>query len=152
MIHAHRFAGICRQKSGTQCNVPDAAARDIQLGQATDIESVSGSLFRENAPPNFRAQRCVGKWKLDDEADPPEKGWVERTLYISGQDSQSPIRLHSLQQVANLDVGVAIMAVFYLAPFAEKSVGFVEKQNRARTFRRAAHWQVPRRPWSSRYR
>src|SRR5207244_11882488 len=53
---------------------------------------------------------------------------IERGPEVGGQDRQSPVRLHALQQVADLDVGVAVVAVSDLRALAEQRVGFVEQQ------------------------
>ena len=62
---------------------------------------------------------------------PAQEGRIKRVLHVGCQNGQPAIRLHSLQKVADLDVGITIVAVFHLAPFAEERVGFVEKQDRA---------------------
>ena len=54
-----------------------------------------------------------------------------RALQVGRQDGQAAIGLHPLQQVADLDVGVAVVAVLDLAPLAEEGVGLVEEEDRA---------------------
>ncbi len=44
------------------------------------------------------------------------------------------ICLHALEQITDLDIGVAVVAVFDLAALAEQRVGFVEEQDRAAFF------------------
>ena len=48
--------------------------------------------------------------------------------------ARPPICLHALQQVVDLDVGVAVVAVFDLAALAEQGVGLVEEQDGAAIF------------------
>src|SRR5918995_51978 len=50
--------------------------------------------------------------------------------------SQIRVRLHTLQEVAALDVGVAVVAVLDLAALAEECVGLVEEQHRPALLRR----------------
>ena len=75
--------------------------------------------------------RCArfGKRELDDKAKAAQKCLVERGLAVGGQDGEAAIGLHALQQVADLDVRVAVVAVFDLGALAEERVGFVEEQD-----------------------
>src|ERR1039457_2422229 len=50
---------------------------------------------------------------------------------IGGQDGHAPVVLHALQQVVDLDVGVAVVAVPDLAAASEERVGLVEEQQGA---------------------
>ena len=59
------------------------------------------------------------------------KAVVERALHVGREDRQAAIGLHALQQVVDLDVGVAVVAVLHLAALAEQRVGLVEEQDRA---------------------
>ena len=90
-----------------------------------------GAFARKHSSPDFCALRLIGKRESHDETQPTEEGRVERFLHVGCQDGEPAIGLHSLQKVADLDVGITIVAVFHLAPFAEERVGFVEKQDRA---------------------
>ena len=94
-----------------------------------------GVSAREDAPPDLGALRGVGKGELNDEADAPQKRRVERALHIGRQDRQTAIGFHPLQQIADLDVGVTVVAVLDLAAFAEQRVGLVEEQDGAAVFR-----------------
>jgi hypothetical protein len=48
---------------------------------------------------------------------------------------QPLVSFDALQQVADLDVGVAVVAVAHLAALAEERIGFVEEQQDAAFFR-----------------
>ena len=50
---------------------------------------------------------------------------------VRGQDSQAAVGLHPLQQVADLDVRVSIVAVLNLAALAEQRISLVDHQHRA---------------------
>ena len=78
------------------------------------VDVAVGRRRREHPPPDRLARRRVRERELDDEADAAQEGAVERALHVGGQDRQPAIGLHALQQVADLDVGVAVVAV--LAP------------------------------------
>jgi len=60
---------------------------------------------------------------------------VEGALAVSGQYCESAISLHPLQQVADFDVGIAVVAVLDLAPLAKQSVCLVEQQDGGTFFR-----------------
>ena len=104
-----------------------------RLSRASAAKSISpsGALARELTPPDLLARRCVGKREADDEADAAQEGAVERALHVGGEDRQAAIGLDPLQQVGDLDVGVAVVAVLDLAALAEERVGLVEQQHRA---------------------
>ena len=52
-------------------------------------------------------------------------------LHVRREDRQAAVGLHALQQVADLDVRVAVVAVLDLGALAEQRVGLVEEQHRA---------------------
>ena len=82
--------------------------------------------------------RCAasgnGKWTTKRRRR--RKAWSSALLHVGRQDRQAAVRLHALQQVADLDVGVAVVAVLDLAALAEQRVGLVEEQDRAALLRR----------------
>ena len=57
--------------------------------------------------------------------------WSSALSHVGRQDRQAAVGLHPLQQVVDLDVGVAVVAVLDLAALAEQRVGLVEEQDRA---------------------
>jgi hypothetical protein len=76
----------------------------------------------------------AGERKVDDKPQPAKEGLIQGALQVGGQDGQAPVGFHALQQVVDLDVGVAVVAVDFTA-FAEQGVGFVE-ENRPSIFSR----------------
>src|SRR5262249_17817199 len=56
---------------------------------------------------------------------------IERAFHVRRQDREPAIRLHALQEVVDLDVGVAIVAVLHLAALPEERVGLVEEEDGA---------------------
>src|SRR5260221_704749 len=87
-------------------------------------------------PPDFGPLRSVWEREMDDEADAPQEGCVQCTLEIRGQDCQAAIGFHALQEVADFDVGVAVVAILDLAAFAEKRVSLVEQEDGPTLFSR----------------
>ena len=75
------------------------------------------------------AGRCskVGEWNVDHVAQPAHEGEVDVVLEVRGEDRQAAIALHALEQVADLDIGVAVVAVLHFAALAEQRVGLVEE-------------------------
>src|SRR6202000_3120801 len=103
----------------------------VQLRQLLVVEAARGGSSRKNVLPDGLPVRRIGKGKVDGEAQPALEGGVKQRAQIGGQNGQPLICLHALQQVADLDVGVAIVAVAYLAAFAEQGIGLVEEQQRS---------------------
>src|SRR5439155_20870208 len=59
----------------------------------------------------------------------------ERSFHVRRQDGQTVIDFHPLKQIADLDVGITIVAVLDFTAFSKQSVGFVKKQNCSAFFR-----------------
>jgi len=85
------------------------------------------------------AGRQLRERKLHDERRPPQQRRIERRRPVAGQDREAPEGLHLLQKKADLDVGVAVVAILDFTALAEECVGFVEQQYGATLFRRLEH-------------
>ena len=72
----------------------------------------------------------VGKREFDDEAEPPDEGLVDVLPEVRREDRDALVLLHPLQQVADLDVRVAVVRVLHFGALAEERIRFVEEQNR----------------------
>ena len=134
MGHANRLAGLGSQERSTERNVANVAAAHAQTRHLSLIESARRCSIREHAPPDFGTLNQVRERELNDEADATEKGGVERGLEICRQDGQAAVGLHALQQVADFDVRVAVMAILHFAAFAEERISLVEQQDDATFF------------------
>ena len=87
---------------------------------------------REGPPPDLaRAAARVRERELDHEAQPAQERAVDVRAQVRGQDREPAVGLHPLQQVGDLEVRVAVVAVLHLAALAEQRVGLVEQQHRA---------------------
>src|SRR4030095_10762245 len=124
-----------RSECAVQGDVPDAAPGDVELRQQPPVEAVRRRVDREDPAPDLGSLNLVGEWEVDDEPDPPEERGVQRRLLVCREYRKAAIRLHPLEEVADLDVGVAIVAVLDLAALAENRVGLVEEQDRAADLR-----------------
>ena len=58
-----------------------------------------------------------------------DEGVVHVVAQVGRQDDDAVVLLHPLQQVADLDVGVAVVGVLDLGALAEDGVGLVEEQD-----------------------
>ena len=123
---------------------PSAAARKAAVS-ATDAmsppgrSSVASRCASRSAPgsptgnalPQTLSQRRIRIRERNDGAQPPGEGRVQRAAGVGGQDRQPAERLHPLQQVGDLEIGVPVVAVAHLGALAEQRVGLVEQQHRA---------------------
>src|SRR5262245_40018123 len=119
MFHAHRFVSVGREEGGIQCNIADIAACDIESRKFGRIEILGRRTFRENPAPNFSSLWDVWKWKLHNKTDPAQERRVERLLHIGRENRQTAVRFHTLEQVADFDVGIAVVAVLDFTAFTE---------------------------------
>ena len=72
------------------------------------------SVCRSNAPTS----QGVRNWEADDDPNSPHKGFVDGLSQVGGEDREASVRLHALEQVTELNIGIAIAAVLDLAPLA----------------------------------
>src|SRR5438094_9254624 len=131
MSHSYRLLIIRSSERGVKRNATNVSAGDRKPGKQIEVELLGRRLSGENSAPDFCALRLIGKRKLHDESQPAQKGAVEGLFHVRREDGQPAICLHPLQQIANLDVGVTIVAVFDFAAFAKERVGFVEEKHGA---------------------
>src|SRR5260370_30502459 len=107
----------------------DAAAVQVEAGQPVIVQPVGGRIRWKYLLPHAPALRRSREWEVDDEAQAAREGRVEGALHVGGENCQAPVGFHTLQQVVDLDVGVAVMAVLDLAAFAEKGIRFVKEED-----------------------
>ena len=78
-------------------------------------------------PSSLNAVGVSHSWEVDDEVETAHEGFVERAPDIGGQNHQSWVGLHALQQVGDLQICEAIVAVLHFGALGEQRVGLVEK-------------------------
>ena len=139
MRHPHRLTGVCGGERGVERDAPNVAAGDRETRETIDVERIGRRFRWENPAPDLRPLRLIRKRKLHHEPQPAQERWIERLLHVRGQDGQAAIRFHPLEQIADLDVCVAVVAVFHFAALPEKRIGFVEEQDRAAFLRCIEH-------------
>ena len=115
---------------GSQADVVDRAAVELEaVGERVELEVVVAPLGAgQRALPELPAQLAVGRREVQDEAQPPHERGVHVALQVRGQDGDAVVGLEPLEQVADLDVRVAVVRVLDLGAAAEERVGLVEQQ------------------------
>ena len=98
-----RCCGWCRRRR--------AAGRRAAAGRC---RTASGAPARRWACQI--SSRCAGlrEGEVDDEPQPPQERLVHVVAQVAGEDRDALVVLHPLQQVADLDVGVAVVRVGHL--------------------------------------
>ena len=84
---------------------------------------------RGTGPTGRAAQLLVGRREVDDRVEPAGERLVDVGAQVGRQHRQAVEGLHPLQQVGDLDVGVAVVGVAHLAALAEHGVGLVEEEH-----------------------
>ena len=98
-------------------------------GEEGEIERREIDGRREHLPPDALALDCAGQRKLHHIAQPAGERLVEILAPVGGEDREAVEPLHALQQVADLDVGEAVVRVLDLGALAEQRVRLVEEQD-----------------------
>ncbi|MBA7682769.1 hypothetical protein ES703_91121 [subsurface metagenome] len=65
--------------------------------------------------------------EIDSELEPAGKGLIQVGPEIRRQDGHAIIGLHALQQIGDLDVGVAVMRVAHFGALAKKGIRLIEE-------------------------
>ena len=121
-------AALCRQAWNTIARMcpPASAKRCARKSRSSALASTPGGITpAPDAQPLGRARQR----ELDDEAQPAQERLVEVLLAVGGEDREALEALHALEQVADLEVGVAVVRVLDLGALAEQRVGLVEEQD-----------------------
>ena len=92
------------------------------------MSSATRQRGRQVALPEPAAVLLLGHREVDDRVEAAHEGLVDVGAQVRGQDRQAVEPLHPLEQVGDLDVGVAVAGVLDLGPLAEQRVGLVEQQ------------------------
>ena len=101
------------------------------------VEPLARRARREDAAPDLaRAARRPGYGNCTTKRSRRRKAASSARLHVGREDREAAVGLHPLQQVADLDVRVAVVAVLDLAALAEERVGLVEEQDGAAAPRR----------------
>src|SRR5262249_3062746 len=114
VMHPDRLAPIGREEGAVERDVATVAAGDRERRQALVRQRRRRRRGGKDALPDRRAVRRIREGELDDEANAAEERRIEGALLIRREDGEAAIGFHALEQVAHLDVGVAVVAVAHL--------------------------------------
>ena len=84
-----------------------------------------GETFSRSYPVRFFRER-----EFDGHVHSADKGVVNVFAEVRRQNRDAVILLHLLKQVADFDIGVAVVGVFDFGAFAENCVRFIEEEDR----------------------
>src|SRR5579859_7086496 len=132
--HAYPVAAVGREKGRVERDVANVAASNAQPAQNLEVQIVEWRVRGKYTPPDLAPLTCVRKGKLQHETNAPKESRVERATQIRRKNSQTSVRFHALQQIADLDIGVAVVTIFDFAALTKQRVGFVEKEDGATIF------------------
>lgn len=107
------------------CSGEFKAGRDLLPVNIIGQSDLCGKGLLPEEKTFFRA----GHGEVDYGLKTADKGIVDITPLVGGQDDQPVIAFYPLEQIGNLLVSVFIMGVADVSPFAEQSVCLVKKQN-----------------------
>src|SRR2546427_2414220 len=68
------------QKRPVQRDVTNVSARNAESREALEIELLRRHRRGKHLPPDLGALTRIGKWKLDDEPQPPQERRIERAM------------------------------------------------------------------------
>ncbi len=125
-------AAVARGKEGRrQGDVADVAAGQLEPArQEVEVEIVvERRLVGPDALPDALPVAGVRKGELDREVNAPHERVIHVLAQVGRQDDGALVLLHALQEVAGLDVGVAVVRVAHLGTLAEQRVGLVEEEH-----------------------
>src|SRR5262245_22536730 len=131
VAHANPLAVVGCEKSRGHRNVVYIASGYLEApGHEIQIKIRStGGVIRPDSLPDTAAIGFVRKGKLHRKMEAPYECLVHVLSEVGRQNDDAFVFLHPLQQITDLDVGVAIMGVFDLAPFSEQRIRLIEEQN-----------------------
>ncbi len=128
--HRHRTAGPGGRERGVDRDIADHPSGCRQPRQLGEVQLLGRNHRGKRGCPQPPAQLGVGERERDDESQPAQERLVEGTTHVGRQHREPPVGLHPLEQVVDLDVGVAVVAVLHLTAAAEQRVRLVEEQQR----------------------
>jgi len=95
-------------------------------------------LGQVDAPEPF-ARLGIGKWQGQATCQAALEGRVDRGAEVGGQDGDALERIEPLQEIVDLEIGVAVGRGSHLRALAEQRVGLVEQDHRLALFGRVEH-------------
>src|SRR5215204_5888414 len=100
-------------------------------GEPLEIEPLGADRRRNRLLPDPQPIGGRGPREGDVEAQPSRESGIDILGMIGGQDRETRELLHALEQIGDLDVGVAVVRIADGASLAEQCVGLVEEKHGA---------------------
>ena len=131
MGHGHHLAVTGGQEGGCQGDIANVAAGNLESpGQEVRSSSVlRGCLAGQILSQMRRRLFSSGKGNSTVNCRRRMKASSMFSRRLVARMATPSILLHPLQQVADLDVGVAVVGVLHFRAFAEEGIGLVEEEN-----------------------
>ena len=136
MLHPDFGPGLGCPERGGEGDVADVAAGELELTRE-EIEVYvlrERRVRREHAPPDPQPVLAARRREVDRVVHPARERLVDVAAEIRREDHQAAVLLELLQQVRDLDVGVAVVRILHLRALAEERVRLVEEEDRVRAF------------------
>src|SRR5262247_1824186 len=92
------------------------------LREERKVERAGINARRNDARPDPQPLWDPGQRKVDDEPQSSQERIVEILLPVGGKNCQSFESRHPLEEVADLEIGVAVVCVLDLGAFSEERV------------------------------
>src|SRR5215467_3790504 len=131
MFHVDLAGVLGSQEGRIDHYIADVApGKDEAFGEVVEVNvSPQRSALRNVLLPDPVAVCLVRKWEFNRKVHAAKEPVIDVAPQIGRQHHQPIEFFHTLQQVIDLDIGIAIMSILYLRAFAEKSVSFIEEQD-----------------------
>src|SRR5687767_8820513 len=129
--HADLRARFGGKEGGFEDYVLDITTAQLEfLSQEFQVQIARDRrFFREGAPPYLQSVQLLRHGEFNSPVHTPDEGIVHILTQVRGEDDDPVVLFHALQEVRYLQVGVAVVAVFYFAALAEEGVGLVEEED-----------------------
>jgi hypothetical protein len=111
-----RLGGVAGGGEGRRA---DLSTGQLGTRQGRPIEGRQRYRRSKGATPQPFAFDLTGLGEVHGVTDAAQEGRIEVLAMIGGEDGQTGVALEPLQQVADFDVGMAVMALGNLAALAE---------------------------------
>ena len=136
--------GIRSGISGGERGVADLAAGQREpLGQGGQVDPAVQPPVRQMQSPQLQPLGGPGPGHGNGKVEAAQERLVDGLRQIRRQHGDALERFQPLQQVVDLDVGVAVMRVLNRGALAEQRIRFVKEQQRRKAFRGALAFARP---------
>src|SRR5262245_41552893 len=131
MPHADGLPFVSSQEGGGNSNILDVPSAQLErVSEHHKIYILSkGGLGREHAAPDVVARFFIRERELYHEMQAACKGLIEVCPPVGREHRYAFILLHLLEEIADFDVGIAIVGIFDLGTLAKQGIRLVKKED-----------------------